>query len=192
MSFDKLKPLHLALIALIGVLVAGTIGYSIGNRGGAMHSPANSPAQPEAAPWVKTASFGAWDIKCREVEKGAGQQACIAVLEVQETKSKQTLLAWILALGQDGKLVATIHTLSGVQLARGVDLSLGTAPVRHVQYLSCNNLGCDAVFPADEALLKDALAAGKAKVSIYTTAEKVLNFDIPLDGLDKVAEALRK
>ncbi|MEN6543985.1 invasion associated locus B family protein [Parvibaculum sp.] len=193
MSLDKLKPAHLALIALAGVLIAGAIGYLIGNRGGdAPQASATSVVQPEAAPWVKTASFGAWDIKCREVEKGSGEQACIAVLEVQETKSKQTLLAWILSYDQDGKLLATIHTLSGVQLDRGIDIGFGTAPVRHVQYASCMPLGCDAIFPVDEALMKEALAAGKSKVSISTTADKVLNFDIPLDGLDKAVEALRK
>lgn len=199
-AVTKSNPNRKILFGFVGVLALAAIAYGsyrFGETAG--HSGLSVPAAqeqpfthaPQPSLWVKTESFGPWDIKCRKSEKAAQQKLCVAVLEVVETKSQQTLLAWLVGYDGAGKLTTTLHTLSGVQVARGLDLELEGTPVRHLAYGACAPRGCDASTPMDSAFLKAALKTESAKVTIYSIEDKVLNFDIPIGGLDKAIDALR-
>jgi invasion protein IalB len=77
-------------------------------------------------------------------------------------------------------------------VSTGVDLKLGTAPVRKINFRSCAAQQCVAVAPMNDAFVKEVTAASKAEVTITVLNGQQLNFGIPVAGFDKALAAIKK
>jgi invasion protein IalB len=146
--------------------------------------------------WTTVATYGSWQVRCQNSKDGkdgkAGAKSCAAVLELIDNKTKRTVMAWIVGPDGKGALQTVFQVPTGVMVSSGLDLKLGAAAARHIAYLICLPQQCTAAAPMDNAFVKDALAAQKADVVLYSWDGKNLDFGIPVTGLDKAVAALRK
>jgi invasion protein IalB len=115
-----------------------------------------------------------------------------AWLEVINQQSKQVMIAWIVGPDNKGALQTLFQTPTGVRVAAGVDVKLGNAAARHVNYITCLPRQCTAGMPMDDAFVKDTIAAQKADVTLYAPDGKGINFGIPVIGFDKAVAAIKK
>jgi len=150
---------------------------------------ANAPA-PAPVQWTKVATYGSWEVRCQN--PNLNTKVCAAWLEIINQQNKQVMMAWIVAPDNNGALQTVFQTPTGVRVAAGVDVKLGNAGARHVNYISCQPQQCTAGMPMDDAFIKDTIAAQKADVTLYAPDGKGINFGIPVTGFDKAVAALKK
>jgi|SRR5882672_7640463 len=150
---------------------------------------ANTPA-PAPVQWTKVATYGSWEVRCQN--PNLNTKVCAAWLEVINQQNKQVMMAWIVGPDDKGALQTIFQTPTGVRVAAGVDVKLGNAAARHVNYISCLPQQCTAGTAMDDAFVKDTIAAQKADVTLYAPDGKGINFGIPVTGFDKAVAALKK
>jgi invasion protein IalB len=137
--------------------------------------------------WSKKGTYGAWEVRCRD----DAPNTCGAVLQVINKETKQTLLAWTVGANNQGKMQSLIQTPTGVLIGRGVELKLDAGPTRRIGFLNCEPGSCRALANMDESFLGEARTAEKAKLTIYASDGRGINFDIPLSGLKDALLAIQ-
>src|SRR5262249_55666144 len=146
---------------------------------------APAPAQPQ---WTKLATYGSWEVRCQT--PNANAKVCAAWLELIN-QQKQVIMAWIVGPDNRGALQTIFQTPTGVRVAAGVDVKLGNAAARHINYINCLSTQCTAGGAMDDAFVKDTIAAQKAEVTLYAPDGKGINFGIPVTGFDKAVAAVK-
>jgi invasion protein IalB len=147
---------------------------------------AAAPAEPQ---WSKVATYGSWEVRCQN--PSASTKVCAAWLEIVNQQNKQVMMAWIVGPDNKGALQTIFQTPTGVRVAAGLDLKLGNAAARHVNYINCLPRQCTAGVAMDDAFVKDTIAAQKADVTLYAPDGKGINFGIPVTGFDKAVAAIK-
>ena len=194
----------LAGVAVVGIggafflgWMSGSNSYSRvepGNRVGTT-APATNPAtaaSPQTPPasqpqWVTTATHGSWQIRCqRPAEPGS---LCTAVLEI--TQKGTVIFGWVVANGKNG-LVTELESPTGVLIQSGLEVKLGDALVRHVNFVSCTPQQCSGEMPMDEAVVKQMSAGDKASVTIVAADGRGIEFTMSTAGFDKALAAISK
>jgi invasion protein IalB len=137
--------------------------------------------------WNTVATYGSWQVRCQQ----QNAKICNALLQVIDN-NKRTMMAWIVGPDGKGMLQTVLQTPPGVMVATGIDVKIGTAAVRHVNYISCLSQGCTAAAPMDAVFVKDMTQAAKADVVVYDSNGRSLDLGIPLNGFDKAVAALRR
>jgi invasion protein IalB len=132
----------------------------------------------------------AWVINC--VNSGA-KKTCFAVLQVLERENRRVVFAWVLGLTPDGAPAVLFQTPPGVQLQQGIEFKLGNAAPRTAPYVMCNSRACEASAPMDDRMIREAMAAlnGNAVATVTIADGRVVNFTMPIKGIDKVLAAIR-
>lgn len=154
-------------------------------------APAPAQVQPGGLQWTTIGTFGSWEARCANPPGGAAR-LCTAVLQVIDNRTKGVLMAWIVGPDDKGVMQSVFQTPTGVMLTSGVDVKLGNAAARKVNYQSCVSQQCTAVAPMSDAFLKEVLAVPKADVTLTAVNGQALNFGIPVTGLDKALAAIKK
>jgi invasion protein IalB len=160
------------------------------NRPAARTQAAQGTNAPAPVEWTKVATYGSWEVRCQN--PNLNTKVCAAWLEVINQQSKQVMIAWIVGPDNKGALQTLFQTPTGVRVAAGVDVKLGNAAARHVNYITCLPRQCTAGMPMDDAFVKDTIAAQKADVTLYAPDGKGINFGIPVIGFDKAVAAIKK
>jgi invasion protein IalB len=125
----------------------------------------------------------------------------LLALRLVEENRQQNLGSWILGRNNEGALVAVLQTAmfqtpnssAGLLISKGIELKLGTAGIRRLTYSACEPQRCEASIPMDDAMVKEAVAAANATITIYARDGTALNINVPsIKGIDKAVAALGK
>jgi invasion protein IalB len=162
--------------------------------------PAAPAAAPAAAPTVpqrtETITYDAWTVTCRDPVTAGAKKACSAVLQLRvvQQNRQQVLGAWVLGKNNDGVLMSVLQTpqiQAGVLIQKGVDFKLGNAAPRKLSYVACTAQRCETSVQMDAAMVKDALAAANATITIYAANGRDVTLNIPsIKGVDKAIAAI--
>jgi invasion protein IalB len=187
-----------ALVVLGGLLTAATpfaqvVAAPSANKAGKQDREIpKKPAAPSGPQRVETITYDAWTVTCRDIVGVSDKKTCTATLQVVEPKQRRVVFTWLLGYDPKGTLTAVFQTPVGVQIPRGVEIKLGKAQVRKVNFMTCSSQMCEAAVPLDAALLKEALAAQNAVAVVYAMNGRGLQFNMNLKGIDKALGALQQ
>jgi invasion protein IalB len=202
------------LLMLVAVSLVAALGFfflqgselqaQAQQRGPAKSSPPPKAKGPAPSSPVHQRSdtfvYDSWRVTCQEMVSSRGKKACSAVLPLVVGKDQQArvLGAWILR-SNEGALIALLQTHmlqvgnapAGLLIAKGIELKLGNAAPRRISYLLCNAQGCEASATMDDAMVKEAMAASSAVITIYSSNGTALNINIPsIKGIDKAIKTV--
>jgi invasion protein IalB len=146
-----------------------------------------APAQPAAPTPTRTEiqSFDNWRLTCNDYAD-LKKRTCFGQFQAIKRETKQVLFGWTIAQTLDGNVESTVVTLTGVAIAKGIDLRLGAAPVRKLSFATCEPTFCTAQVPVDAALRKDLATAETLEVVVYGSSGNNMRLELPLKGIDKV------
>ena len=156
---------------------------------------AQAPAQPAGPPpiqWTTVGRFGSWEARCTNNPPNGAAKLCTALLQVMDNRTKKVLVAWIVGPDDKGALQTVLQTPTGVMVSAGVEVKLGKAAARKINYQSCGAQQCVAIAPMNDAFVKEVVAADKADLTLTALNGRTLNFGIPVNGLDKALDAIKK
>ena len=122
----------------------------------------------------------------------ASKKVCSGTLRVVQDKTRQVLLAWIIGRDNQGALRTVIQTPTGVQIPKGLELTLGKAATRTVPFTACEPQRCEASVVFDDGMVKDAIAASEVKATITAIDGRAINFNLSIKGIDQVFAAIGK
>jgi invasion protein IalB len=165
---------------------------------------APAPAQAQSVPpaadsssapvRIETIVHDTWTLTCRDLADRPGKKACSAEMRVADNNNKQvTLMAWVIGRDQQGILRTVLQTPTGVQIAKGVELKLGSSPKPiTLQYATCDAQRCESSIEVDSEFMRAANAANasSAVVTIVLSDGRGINFNIAIKGIDKVLAAM--
>ena len=141
----------------------------------------------------------AWQVTC-SIAKDGKQSACVAILKItQQTTVKSekdkpqenVVMLWQIAKGQNGSLVSTIQTPTGVVIKPGLQLKLASAQAVTLPYVSCDRQACFAGLEMDDHLLKQAVAAQKIDIALQAIDGRVYTYSFSPKGIDKAIQAVK-
>jgi invasion protein IalB len=150
--------------------------------------PAPQPPKPIRSEIV---NYDNWRLVCEEYAEPAKKTVCVGILQIAKKETGETLFTWNLGLGADGAPVSTFVTLTGVSVAQGVELRVGSTPVRKVGFATCEPTQCVARAPIDAALRKDLIEADKAEITIHGSTGRNMKLELALKGVDGVLAAIK-
>jgi invasion protein IalB len=175
----------------------GVFGHEIGRV--AESNPASPLAQPapQAAATLppqrtETINFENWILTCREFLEGAKKRSCSATVAVQRTETGQTILALTVQPNDQGRMVASIQTPSGVAIAPGIEVKFDKAFARKFAFDFCEPSRCSASMAADGTFIQDVSAAASVKVTLQSSDGKPVNFEFQIKGFDKAYARMTK
>lgn len=154
--------------------------------------PAPAPAPPSAPQRIETINYGSWTVTCRDTVDKASKKVCSGALQVVQDKTRQVLLAWIIGRDNQGTLRTVIQTPTGVQIPKGLELTLGKAATRTMPYTACEPQRCEASAAFDDGMIKDAIASAEAKAMITAIDGRAITFNLQIKGIDQVFAAIGK
>jgi invasion protein IalB len=153
-------------------------------------SPAQATAQKPGAATLpsqktETINYENWILTCREFLEGPKKRNCSISVAVQKQDTNQIVLALTLQPNEQGQMVASIQTPTGVAIAPGVEFKLEKAAARKFVFDFCEPSRCSASLIADKNFIREASAAANLTVVIQSSDGKPVNFDFPIKGFDK-------
>jgi invasion protein IalB len=162
-------------------------------------APAGAPGAPSAPIRTETITYDAWTVSCRDTMDGKTKKICSAVLPMvaQQQGQRVNLGAWLIARNNQGALLSVIQTPQvdiGVLITKGVELKLGDAKPRKINYVNCGPQRCEASIPMDEPTIKEmsAAASGSAVITFWKADGADFSINIQsLRGIDKAITAVR-
>jgi invasion protein IalB len=166
--------------------------------------PAFAQSKQAPAPVSKHAesvNFDHWVVSCQDV---GGKSACAGTLHVLGPDGKQPIANWQIGLDKDGRLVSVVQVppglaikskdnkvSGGLAIKNGVDLKIGSAAVRHLNYVACTPQVCEATgAPIDDAFVKEAAGAASSTITVFTADGTAVPLTFSGAGLDKALAAV--
>lgn len=151
-----------------------------------------APAQPSAPVRTETIVYDNWVVTCRDTVGKSSKRNCSATMQISNKKTRQSLFVWQIGQDSDGKPVFAVRTPLGVKVQDGVQLSVGNGKPRKVDFVLCEQRGCDARGPFDDGFAKELVAGNEATAAFVLANGKTVNLKLPLTGIDKALPALRR
>jgi invasion protein IalB len=148
------------------------------------------PAASAAPQRTETVTYDSWTVTCNETVETRSRKTCSALMKVSDQKSGDVLLVWLVGRNNEGALLTVMRTVTGVLLQKGVELKLGNAAVRRLNYVKCDPIQCEAALPMDAAMVKDFSAAGEAVATVYATDGRAITFTMPIKGADRAVASI--
>ena len=191
--------------ALCSVLLALQAPAALGHEIASSNSRATSvevsgrqrlaQASPAAAPKpgattlpsqkTETINYENWILTCREFLDGPKKRNCSITVAVQKQDTNQIVLALTVQPNEQGQMVASIQTPTGVAIAPGVELKLEKAGARKFAFDFCEPSRCSASLIADKNFIREASLSASLAVVIQSSDGKPVNFEFPIKGFDK-------
>lgn len=144
------------------------------------------PVQDPTAP--KVDKFGDWAKVCQK----PSQEKPIACFMQQAVRSPEgsgkpdsAAFIWRLTKADGGKLTSVVVTPTRVLLTAGVTFEFVSEKLTALPYRTCTQGFCEAVFTLEPDLVKTLVARKSIKASYRMADGRVVNMDLPLNGLEK-------
>jgi invasion protein IalB len=151
--------------------------------------PQAAPQKPGAATLpsqkTETINYENWVLTCREFLEGPKKRSCSMTVAVQKQDTNQIVLALTVQPNEQGQMVASIQTPTGIAIAPGVELKLEKAAARKLAFDFCEPSRCSASLIADKNFAREASAAASLTVIVQSSDGKPVNFEFPIKGFDK-------
>jgi len=153
----------------------------------------------DSAARIESKAVEAWQVTC-SLAKDGKQSTCVAILKVtqqmtaksEKDKPQETVvMLWQIGKGQNGNLVSTIQTPTGVVIKPGVQLKLASAQAVTLPYVSCDRQACFAGLEMDDNLLKQAAVAQKVDIALQAIDGRVYTYSFSPKGIDKAIQAVK-
>jgi invasion protein IalB len=142
--------------------------------------PATLPSQK-----TETINYENWILTCREFLDGPKKRNCSITVAIQKQDTNQIVLALTVQPNEQGQMVASIQTPTGVAIAPGVELKLEKAAARKFMFDFCEPSRCSASLIADKNFIREASLASSLAIVIQSSDGKPVNFEFPIKGFDK-------
>ena len=120
---------------------------------------------------------------CREFLEGPKKRNCSITVAVQKQDTNQIVLALTVQPNEQGQMVASIQTPTGVAIAPGVELKLEKAAARKFAFDFCEPSRCSASLVADKNFVREASRGGKRDRRHSIFRRKAGKFRIPDQGI---------
>ena len=134
---------------------------------------------------TETINYENWILTCREFLDGPKKRNCSITVAVQKQDTNQIVLALTVQPNEQGQMVVSIQTPTGVAIAPGVELKLEKAAPRKSGFDFCEPSRCSASFIADKNFVREASAAASLTVVIQSSDGKPVTLEFPIKGFDK-------
>lgn len=168
--------------------------------------PPGSPAAPAAASGdastaapgqpvpVRTEilNFENWAVTCREFAETPKKRNCAAQLQVSQQGGGNVVLVWTVGPNEENKIVGLLQTPTGVSIAPGVELKLGSAAPRKFPFATCDTGRCTALVPIDPAIVREMTATPNAEVTVHAPNGAGVQFSFAVKGFDKAYAELTR
>ena len=154
---------------------------------------ATTPQAATPAAVIETRTYDNWTVSCRAAPEAKSGKACSTELRmVKETDGKKTiLLHWVFGF-QNNKLMSVISVPTGLLLAPGIEMKMGSVRQIKVALSQCAPSHCEAVLPSDEALYKDLALVPQTEVTVVILDGRALKYAVNMKGLDKALDDIRR
>ena len=160
-------------------------------------APKAAPAAPSGPVRTEQIAYDSWTVVCRDTADGKTKKVCSATLPMQmEQQNKRVNLgAWVIGHNNEGAMLSVLQTPQidiGVLIAKGVELKLGEAKPRKIDYVMCNPQRCESMMTMDDATIKEMVAAASVVLTIWKADGGEFTINIPsIKGIDKAIAAVR-
>lgn len=173
---DTSRAVWLGAAAIVAFVVGIAIGWMVGR--------ANPP--PPDIPTI--AIYDGWRLACPAASRK--DLPCTISNDLVESKTGRRVAQLTLLPAKTGTaLIVTVPF--DVLLTAGAGLSLGDAKPRIYPYLTCNNAGCIAQIPVDDALRAQMRASGQGKLLVGSLDRKTVQIVFSLSGFARADDAMK-
>jgi invasion protein IalB len=152
------------------------------------------PKVPENPRASVVGHFGDWVLACEGSSSDKAKPApCVLVQRLVETTNKKTVFLLTLGYGPQGNIILTVHAPLGVDLAKGLEVSLGQGQAIHrAAFSACTPNGCQAELILSDDLQQEMRKNEQAVLTVYALDGKLLRAASSLKGLGDGLSALDK
>jgi invasion protein IalB len=141
---------------------------------------------------VETTRHGGWALTCQDFTEPKPRRTCQGLIQVGQPNTNQVLFTWLMARGDDGRIVNTLQTLPGVSIPQGISFRVGKGTARPVPFATCEPTHCTGTFVADDAFLREAETAETAEALVVGSNGRGVQFKIDAKGVERIVAALRR
>jgi len=133
-----------------------------------------------------TKTYGDWKLSCPPRNVAAAE--CTLTQDIVQNGTGMALVHLQLVRGDDTKRLLIVEP-HGVLLKPGLGLVIGNAPLRVLQYQTCDSVGCIALLPLDQPTLDALKEADVGRIVVVWRDGKDVAFPYSLRGFAKGASA---
>lgn len=130
--------------------------------------------------------FRDWTAQCDSID---GQQVCGITQTVLDQDKKPMVNIFIRKIEKQKAPIAFIKVPLGVNLRAGLALAVDEKGVAQVPYTVCDPVGCNAIIPLEDELLKKIKKGKKMQIAMLLVNEEII-FSASLSGITKAIESL--
>jgi invasion protein IalB len=167
--------------------------------GAAAAAPAEAPAPATPAEPVakivrtERLAFDNWTVTCAYSDQAAAKPVCSALTQVAEKSANgpRVIFNWWIG-DQDSKRVSVLSSPTGVMIAPGVEMKIGTGAAKKYGYTQCAPQRCDTMIPMDAAIVAELKKAPTTEVNIVGIGGKNVKLTVTMKGIDQALAALAK
>ena len=176
---------HAILGGLLGLALAGTLGFYIGKNqiigGTAPITPtAQSPELPKGITRLPVQKFGNWNLNClQNLEK---QKKCELVLRAVDKTRKALVLSLVVARNTKGEALLVVVTPPSVTFSAGVQLVPGASQPLSAGFASCRPGSCQAAIALADPVADALSSADFLQVSYVAGAGNKISYKLPMTG----------
>ena len=148
-------------------------------------------ATPSAAAPTDGQQFKDWVAACPEVE-GAGEVRCFIFQNLAVRESNQPVLSIRIGYVRGSEQPAALMTVPlGVFLPVGMEIRVDESEPTRIAYQVCNQGGCIAALPMDDARIAAFKAGQKANISFQDGRRQPVTVPVSLSGFTAGFASLR-
>jgi invasion protein IalB len=168
---------------ILGVVIAILIfaaGAVVGWLGGS--------AQPALADVPTVAIYDGWRLACPAASQKT--MPCVISNDLIETKTGKKVAQLAIVPAKSGSVLVVTAPFD-VLLTAGMGLVLDGGKPRAYPYVTCNNAGCIAQIPFDDALRSEMRSAKQGKLLFGNLDRKTVAVMFSLDGFARADDAIK-
>jgi len=137
--------------------------------------------------------FQDWSVKCAEDAESlvAEQKRCVLVQVLRAEGRTEALLRIELSRTQSGEVSGFMIVPFGLDLSKGVSLSIDGGERWNLPFRTCQNFGCVVRLALSGEIVERMQEGGKLNVTLYTLQDSgTLDIPVSLAGFTAALEAL--
>ncbi|WP_120634995.1 invasion associated locus B family protein [Ruegeria sp. EL01] len=132
--------------------------------------------------------FQSWTVNCAEE---AGQKLCAMSQSLNLQNQSGLLLRMELQRGQEDGASGVVIVPFGLDIAKGISLSIDGGPRWNLPMRTCQNFGCVIPVTLGPAIIQELKESGSIQISLYTLdGGKTLEVPVSLAGFTAAFDAL--
>lgn len=182
------------LLGVAGLAMLAATG-AIAQKNGAK-KPAVPAGGEQVSQRTEILTFDNWRVTCQENAQSGGKRTCtgqlnIAVKAQNQGAQPQVVFTWLLGLNE-GKAISVFQVPTGVLIAPGMEMKIGSKFDHKEGYRACAPQLCEVTLPMTDAFVKSAIAAATSEFTISALDGRKLKFTVNMKGFDKALAEVRK